>query len=157
MTGEFVRNVVSTLVRRRDERKEGEEKFFYSSDDFNDQNYTVTKDIITGEFIVPARDSSTKKGKVKGYISWQSLAYPPTNGDENFIVHESVVFSRGIDNNAETYHGSACHVARGGFYDTDTEYKFIVHNESVSKDDLLIVIKKVSDKTREVVVKSLKK
>jgi hypothetical protein len=125
-------------------------KYYYTSADFKGQDYVVTPDITTGNFMVPLKDES---GKKVGLLSWQSLAYP-VEGDEKWSVQESAVISFGVDNDAHTYSGSSLSVAAGGYYEMDVPYKFCVVSSKQQK--LYLTITKTTATGREVVVSHTK-
>ena len=121
-------------------------KYYYTSADFKGQDYVVTPDITTGNFMVPLKDES---GKKVGLLSWQSLAYP-VEGDEKWSVQEIAVISFGLGNDAHTYTGSSLSVATGGYYETNVPYKFCVVSSKQKK--LYLTITKTTATGREVVV-----
>lgn len=147
-TTKFFSEVLNSLGGR-EEKKEAEAKFFYSSADFLGQDYIQTPNIIRGDFMVPLKNASKEN---VGWASWQSLAYPPESPE--WLVHESLVLSLGNGNNARTFNGSASSVANGGFYNLGEEYKFCVKG---CRNEFDVVIKKVSATDREVVIRSKKR
>ena len=132
------------------EEKDVDGKYYYTSADFKGQDYVVTPDITTGNFMVPLKDES---GKEVGLLSWQSLAYP-VEGDEKWSVQESAVISFGVDNDAHTYSGSSLSVATGGYYEMDVPYKFCVLADT--DDKVYLTITKTTATGREVVVSHTK-
>ena len=120
-------------------------KYYYTSADFKGQDYVVTPDITTGNFMVPLKDES---GKKVGFLSWQSLAYPTQ--DTKWSVQESAVISLGLGNDANTYSGSSLSVATSGYYDMDEPYKFCLLADT--DDKVYLTIRKITDTMREVVV-----
>lgn len=144
-----VRNVNDTSKLLEDLKnpvpKVGNGRYYYTSGDFKGQDYVVTSDITTGNFMVPLKDELDKE---VGWLSWQSLAYPTQ--DTKWSVQESTVISFGVGNDANTYSGSSLSVATGGYYDMDEPYKFCVLADT--DDKVYLTIRKITDTMREVVV-----
>ena len=138
-------NLPAIEDNKQDELPKIESKYYYKSTDFKGQDYVVTDDINRGEFMVPLRDTSDKK---IGWLSWQSLAYPP-EGDEKWSMQENLMISLGLENNANTYSGSALSLATNGYYETNVPYKFCVSN---CDKKINLTITKISDTLREVIV-----
>ena len=156
LTPQVKRNVVANLVNTKSGGSVGQHlatitkpnitgTYHYTSKDFKGQDYVSNENIISGEFIVPIMNSNHES---KGWLSWQNLAYP--TGEPNMSVQESVTISFGNKNNDNTYHGSALSVAKGGYYDEGTPYKFSVSNGK--GDKAVITITNVGNGVRSMVV-----
>ena len=120
-------------------------KYFYEAIDFKGQEYKITEDIITVQFIVPLKDAAGHRG----LVSWNALGYPSENNGK-LAIQENITISFGTKNNSTTYTGSSLSVSTNGYYDMNESYKF---NVSDGDKHAELTIKKVSDNVREIVFK----
>ena len=121
-------------------------KYFYNGSDFKNQDYEITKDIISAKFIIPLKDAADKH---IGWASWNSLGYP-IKSNEKFSLLENITISFGTKHNSPTYTGAALSTATDGFYELNKSYKFTISDGDKHAD---LIIKKISDNVREVVFK----